>query len=158
MKSLSYILPLLLCCCSQQNQLILDPFDRGESLMVCDMEAIADFETLMADVATPGNEHKLPATPKDFFDSADILSTSQFTQPILGICRNGAKQYYYHIEKDTRGTLLTDLDQGATDYVVSPEKYAKIKEFIALHSPVQQEDILLEEGLNESDYTIDDEY
>ena len=60
-------------------------------------------------------------------------------------------------EKDTHGTLLTDLDLGVTDYVVSPEKYEKIKEFIALHSPVQQEDILLEEGLNESDYNIDNE-
>lgn len=157
MKLLPYLLPLLLCCCTQQNQLILDPFDRGESLMVCDMEAISAFESLMADVATPANEHQLPVSPRAFFDSSDVISTYQFTQPILGICRNGEKQYYYHIEKDTHGTLLTDLDLGVTDYVVSPEKYEKIKEFIALHSPVQQEDILLEEGLNESDYNIDNE-
>lgn len=157
MKRFSCLFPLLLCCCTPQNQLILDPFDRGESLMVCDMEAITAFEALMADVAVADNEHKLPASPKDFFDSADVLSTYQFTQPILGICRNGEKEYYYHIEKDTHGTLITDLDQGVTDYVITPEKYAQIKEFIALHSPVQQEDIVLEEGLNESDYNIDDE-
>ncbi len=155
MKVLFYLLPLLFCCCSPQNQLIIDPFDRGQSLMVCDMEAIADFETLMADVATPSNEHKQPSSTKAFFDSADVLSTSQFTQPILGICRSGDKQYYYHIEKDTHGTLITDLDQGVTDYIVSPEKYARIREFITLHSPAQLEDIELEEGLNESDYIED---
>ena len=50
-----YLLPLLslmLVCCTQ-NQLILDPFDEGESLMVQDEEAIAEFEAIMADVITP---------------------------------------------------------------------------------------------------------
>ncbi|MBO5684144.1 MAG: hypothetical protein J6R92_04285, partial [Akkermansia sp.] len=60
-RHLTLLLPLLLCCCTQ-NQLILDPFDEGESLMVQDEEAIADFEAIMADVANPGTVYKIPGT------------------------------------------------------------------------------------------------
>ena len=130
---------LLLVCCTQ-NQLILDPFDEGESLMVQDEEAIADFEAIMADVANPGTVYKIPGTgSRDFFNSPDVLNTFQDTQPVLGICRTGEKEYYYHIEEDVDGTLLTDLDQGITDYVVSPEKYEQIRNFIRVHTPVPEE-------------------
>lgn len=136
---LSLLLPLPLLCCTQ-NQLILDPFDEGESLMVQDEEAIADFEAIMADVAAPDNVYKTPdAGPREFFNSPDVLSTSQDTQPRLGICRSGDKEYYYHIEEDTEGTMLTDLDQGIVDYVVSEEKYEQIRDYIRLHSPVPPE-------------------
>ena len=130
---------LLLVCCTQ-NQLILDPFDEGESLMVQDEEAIADFEAIMADVANPGTVYKIPGTgSRDFFNSPDVLNTFQDTQPVLGICRAGEKEYYYHIEEDVNGTLLTDLDQGITDYVVTPEKYEQIRNFIRVHTPVPEE-------------------
>jgi hypothetical protein len=151
------LIPLVICCCTTQNQLILDPFDKGESLMICDETAIAEFETLMADIGTPGNEYEAPAEARNFFNSPDVLSTYQDTQPILGICRSGEKEYYYHIEKDHRGRLITDLDKGVTDYVVSKEKYNQIKEFIALHTPAQQEEIELEDGLNESDIYEDED-
>ena len=156
-KRTSLLLPLLICCCTPQNQLILDPFDKGESLMICDETAIAEFETLMADIGTPENEYQTPAKARNFFNSPDVISTYQDTQPILGICRNGEKNYYSHIEKDHRGNLITDLDQGVTDYIVNRDKYASIKEFIALHTPVQQENVELEEGLNESDMDEDGE-
>lgn len=156
-KITSLLLPLLICCCTPQNQLILDPFDKGESLMICDKAAIAEFETLMADIGTPANEYETPSKTKNFFNSPDVISTYQDTQPVLGICRNGEKNYYYHIEKDHRGNLITDLDQGVTDYVVSRDKYARIKEFIALHTPVQQDEVELEEGLNESDMANEEE-
>ena len=130
---------LLLVCCTQ-NQLILDPFDEGESLMVQDEEAIADFEAIMADVANPGTVYKIPGTgSRDFFNSPDVLNTFQDTQPVLGICRAGEKEYYYHIEEDVNGTLLTDLDQGITDYVVTPEKYEQIRNFIRVHTPVTED-------------------
>ena len=133
------LFPLALACCTQ-NQLILDPFDDGESLMVQDEDAIADFESIMADVAAPDNVYKVPdARPREFFNSQDTLSTSQDTQPRLGICRSGDKEYYYHIEEDVDGTMLTDLDQGITDYIVSPEKYEQIRDFIRLHTPVPEE-------------------
>ena len=134
-RKLSLLLPLLLCCCTQ-NQLILDPFDEGESLMIQDEAAILEFEQLMADVATPENEYKKGTSDTSFFNSADVISTVQNTQPMLGICRNGDKEYYYHIERDTNNTLITDLDMGMTDYIVSPEKYKAIIDFIQLHTPV----------------------
>lgn len=157
MNKIPLFLSLLLCSCTVQNQLILDPFYEGESLMIRDEAAIAEFETLMSDIGTPDNEYETPAKTKNFFNSPDVISTYQDTQPVLGICRNGEKQYYYHIEKDTRGTLITDLDQGVTDYVVSPEKFARIKNFIALHTPAPQEEVELEEGINEADMDIDEE-
>lgn len=108
--------------------------------MVQDEDAIADFESIMADVAAPDNVYKVPdARPREFFNSQDTLSTSQDTQPRLGICRSGDKEYYYHIEEDVDGTMLTDLDQGITDYIVSPEKYEQIRDFIRLHTPVPEE-------------------
>lgn len=138
-RCLFYHLPLLITGCTQ-NQLILDPFDEGESLMVRDEEAIAYFETLMADVGTQDNLYKIPATDsKTYFDSPDVLNTFQDTQPVLGICRSGEKEYYYHIEEDYEGTLLTDLDQGITDYIITPEKYEQIREFIRVHTPVPPE-------------------
>lgn len=136
-----YLLPLLslmLVCCTQ-NQLILDPFDEGESLMVQDEEAIAEFEVIMADVNNPDRIYNFPNSARNFFNSQDLLNTYQETQPILGICRNGEKEYYYHIEEDVNGTLLTDLDQGITDYVVTPEKYEQIRNFIRVHTPVPEE-------------------
>lgn len=139
MKHSLFLLPLLLAGCTQ-NQLILDPFDEGESLMVQDEDAIAYFEGLMADVGTDANIYKIPAADsRAYFNSPDVLSTFQDTQPILGICRSGDKEYYYHIEKDYEGTMLTDLDQGITDYVVTPEKYEQIREFIRVHTPVPPE-------------------
>ncbi len=135
---LSLLLPLVLFSCTQ-NQLILDPFDEGESLMIEDEEAILQFEQLMADVASPDNEYKARTRDRNFFDSADVISTVQDTQPTMGICRSGEKEYYYHIERDLDGTLITDMDQGMTDYIISPEKFEKIRDFIRLHTPVKPE-------------------
>lgn len=135
---LSLLLPLVLFSCTQ-NQLILDPFDEGESLMIEDEEAILQFEQLMADVASPDNEYKARTKDRNFFDSADVISTVQDTQPTMGICRSGEKEYYYHIERDLDGTLITDMDQGMTDYIISPEKFEEIRDFIRLHTPVKPE-------------------
>ena len=132
-------LPLVLSCCTQ-NQLILDPFYEGESLMIQDEQAIAEFEAMMADVATPENEYQRKAKNKGFFDSQDILSSVQDTQPTLGICRSGEKEYYYHIEKDHRGTDISDLNLGVTDYIIRPEKFEQIQEFIRLHTPSTPEE------------------
>lgn len=132
---LSLLLPLLLCCCTQ-NQLILDPFDGGESLMIEDEAVILEFEQLMADIAIPENEYKKGMSDKSFFNSADLLNTFQDTQPMMGVCRSGEKEYFYHIERDVNGTLITDLDMDMTDYIVSPEKYKAIIDFIQLHTPV----------------------
>ena len=132
-------LPLVLSCCTQ-NQLILDPFYEGESLMIQDEQAIAEFEAMMADVATPENEYQRKAKNKGFFDSQDILSSVQDTQPTLGICRSGEKEYYYHIEKDPRGTYISDLNLGVTDYIIRPEKFEQIQEFIRLHTPSTPEE------------------
>lgn len=134
----SLLLPLVLLSCTQ-NQLILDPFDEGESLMIEDEEAILQFEQLMADVATPDNVYKARSRERNFFDSADVISTFQDTQPVIGICRSGEKEYYYHIERDLDDTLITDMDLGVTDYVVSREKYEQIRDFISLHTPVKPE-------------------
>ena len=134
----SLLLPLVLLSCTQ-NQLILDPFDEGESLMIEDEEAILQFEQLMADVATPDNVYKARSRERNFFDSADVISTFQDTQPIIGICRSGEKEYYYHIERDLDNKLITDMDLGVTDYVVSREKYEQIRDFISLHTPVKPE-------------------
>lgn len=134
----SLLLPLVLLSCTQ-NQLILDPFDEGESLMIEDEEAILQFEQLMADVATPGNIYKPRSRERNFFDSADVISTFQDTQPIIGICRSGEKEYYYHIERDQDDTLITDMDLGVTDYVVSREKFEQLRDFISLHTPVKPE-------------------
>ena len=81
-----------------QNQLIIDPLEDGESLMIRDEAAIAAFENIMAGVADPTNTYKLPDSTREFFNSADVISTFQNTQPVLGICRNGDKEYYYHID------------------------------------------------------------
>lgn len=132
---LSLLLPLVLLSCTQ-NQLILDPFYEGESLMIEDEEAILQFEQMMADVPTPENVYKPRTRERNFFDSADVISTFQDTQPTIGICRSGEKEYYYHIERDLDGILITDMDQGMTDYVVSPAKFKEIKDFIRLHTPV----------------------
>ena len=132
---LSLLLPLLLSCCTQ-NQLILDPFYGGETLMIKDEAIIMEFEQLMADIATPENEYRKGRTDKSFFNSSDVLNTFQDTQPVLGICRSGDKEYYYDIERDITDTLITDLDMGMTDYVVSPGKYKEITDFIQLHTPV----------------------
>ena len=143
-----YLLPLLslmLVCCTQ-NQLILDPFDEGESLMVQDEEAIAEFEAIMADVNNPDKVYKLPTSSRNFFNSPDVLNSYQETQPILGICRSGEKEYYYHIEEDSKGTLHTDLDEGITDYIVTPEKYEQIREYIRLHTPVPEDYVPEEEN------------
>lgn len=134
----SLLLPLVLLSCTQ-NQLILDPFDEGESLMIEDEEAILQFEQLMADVATPDNVYKAHSRERNFFDSADVISTFQDTQPVIGICRSGEKEYYYHIERDQDNKLITDMDLGVTDYVVSREKYEQIRDFISLHTPVKPE-------------------
>ena len=133
-----YLFPLLslaLVCCTQ-NQLILDPFDEGESLMVQDEEAIAEFEAIMADVNNPDKVYKLPTSSRNFFNSPDVLNSYQETQPILGICRSGEKEYYYHIEQGRDGTLISNLDMGLTDYVITPQKYEQITDFIHLHTPV----------------------
>ena len=135
---LSLLLPLVLLSCTQ-NQLILDPFDEGESLMIEDDEAILQFEQMLADVPTPENEYKPRTRNRDFFDSADVISTFQDTQPTIGICRSGEKEYYYHIERDLDGVLITDMDQGVTDYIISPEKFEEIRNFIRLHTPVKPE-------------------
>ena len=135
---LSLLLPLGLLCCTQ-NQLILDPFDEGESLMIEDEDAILQFEQLMADIPTPDNEYKARTAERNFFDSADVISTVQDTQPTMGICRSGEKEYYYHIERDHNGTLITDMDMGVTDYVISPDKFEEIRDFIRLHTPVKPE-------------------
>lgn len=134
-KSLLSLLPLFLCSCIVQNQLILDPLEEGESLMIRDEQAIAAFETIMAGVADPGNTYNLPESTREFFNSADVISTFQNTQPVLGVCRNGDKEYYYHIERNVDGTLITDLDEGVTDYIISPEKYKEIQDFMAQHTP-----------------------
>lgn len=155
MNKLPFLLPILLCCCGSQNQLILDPFDKGESLMIRDEEAIQDFESIMAGIKAPENEYKVTEHPSDFFDSLDVLSTTQYTQPVLGICRYGEKEYYYHIEKDTHGNMITDLDQGVVEFIVTPETYARIREFIVLHSPAKQAEQGPDEELNESDMTAD---
>lgn len=131
------LLSLCLCCCSQ-NQLILDPFDEGESLMIEDEEAIIQFEQMMEGIASPDNEYKSGHGDKNIFSSPDVLNTYQDTQPTMGICRSGDKEYYYHIERDHRGTLITDLDLSVTDYIVSPEKYRQITDFIRIHTPVPE--------------------
>ena len=141
------LLALLICSCSQ-NQLILDPFDEGESLMIEDETAIIEFEQLMADVATPANEYKTENSDKSFFNSADVLNSFQDTQPVLGICRSGDKEYYYHIERDIYGTYITDMDMGMTDYIVSPKLYNEISDFIRIHTPVPAEFVPEEEGDN----------
>ena len=138
-RYLALFLPLVLSCCTQ-NQLILDPFYEGESLMIQDEQAIAEFEAMMADVATPENEYQRKAKNKGFFDSQDILSSVQDTQPTLGICRSGEKEYYYHIEKDHLGTYISDLNLGVTDYIIRPEKFEQIQEFIRLHTPSTPEE------------------
>lgn len=137
-KSLLSLLPLFLCSCIVQNQLILDPLEEGESLMIRDEQAIAAFETIMAGVADPGNTYNLPESTHAFFNSADVISTFQNTQPVLGVCRNGEKEYYYHIERNQDDVLISDLDQGVTDYIITPEKYKEIQDFIAQHTPVQK--------------------
>ena len=137
-RLLSLLLSLTLCSCTQ-NQLILDPFDEGESLMIEDEEAILQFEQMMADIPTPENVYKPRTKDRNFFDSADVISTFQDTQPTIGICRSGEKEYYYHIERDLDGVLITDMDQGVTDYIISPEKFEEIRNFIRLHTPVKPE-------------------
>lgn len=137
-RVLSLLLSLTLCSCTQ-NQLILDPFDEGESLMIEDEEAILQFEEMMADIPTPENVYKPRTRDRNFFDSADVISTFQDTQPTIGICRSGEKEYYYHIERDLDGVLITDMDQGVTDYIISPEKFEEIRNFIRLHTPVKPE-------------------
>ena len=137
-RLLSLLLSLTLYSCTQ-NQLILDPFDEGESLMIEDEEAILQFEQMMADIPTPENVYKPRTRDRNFFDSADVISTFQDTQPTIGICRSGEKEYYYHIERDLDGVLITDMDQGVTDYIVSPEKFEEIRNFIRLHTPVKPE-------------------
>ena len=137
-RVLSLLLSLTLYSCTQ-NQLILDPFDEGESLMIEDEEAILQFEQMMADIPTPENVYKPRTRDRNFFDSADVISTFQDTQPTIGICRSGEKEYYYHIERDLDGVLITDMDQGVTDYIVSPEKFEEIRNFIRLHTPVKPE-------------------
>ena len=137
-RLLSLLLSLTLCSCTQ-NQLILDPFDEGESLMIEDEEAILQFEQMMADIPTPENVYKPRTRDRNFFDSADVISTFQDTQPTIGICRSGEKEYYYHIERDLDGVLITEMDQGVTDYIISPEKFEEIRNFIRLHTPVKPE-------------------
>lgn len=138
-KHLFFLLPLVCCSCMVQNQLIIDPLEDGESLMIRDEAAIAAFENIMAGVADPTNTYKLPDSTREFFNSADVISTFQNTQPVLGICRNGDKEYYYHIERNVDGTLITDLDEGVTDYIISPEKYKEIQDFMTLHTPEPEE-------------------
>lgn len=133
-RILSLILPFCICCCTQ-NQLILDPFDKGECLMIEDTDLIEEFEQIMEGIAVPENEYKEGENDNDIFDSHVVLSTHQYTVPALGICRTGSSEYYYHIERDRRGTLITDLDKGITDYIVSPEKYRQITDFVKLHTP-----------------------
>ena len=137
-RLLSLLLSLTLYSCTQ-NQLILDPFDEGESLMIEDEEAILQFEQMMADIPTPENVYKPRTRDRNFFDSADVISTFQDTQPTIGICRSGEKEYYYHIERDLDGVLIADMDQGVTDYIISPEKFEEIRNFIRLHTPVKPE-------------------
>lgn len=137
-RLLSLLLSLTLFSCTQ-NQLILDPFDEGESLMIEDEEAILQFEQMMADIPTPENVYNPRTRDRNFFDSADVISTFQDTQPTIGICRSGEKEYYYHIERDLDGVLITDMDQGVTDYIISPEKFEEIRNFIRLHTPVKPE-------------------
>lgn len=137
-RLLSLLLSLTLYSCTQ-NQLILDPFDEGESLMIEDEEAILQFEQMMADIPTPENVYNPRTRDRNFFDSADVISTFQDTQPTIGICRSGEKEYYYHIERDLDGVLITDMDQGVTDYIISPEKFEEIRNFIRLHTPVKPE-------------------
>lgn len=153
-----YLFPLLslaLVCCTQ-NQLILDPFDEGESLMIEDETAIVEFEQLMANVATPDNEYKKGKNDKSFFNSSDVLNTFQDTQPVLGICRSGDKEYYYHIERDIYGTYITDMDMGMTDYIISPGLYDEITDFIRIHTPVPAEFVPGKEESDDSDSEEDD--
>lgn len=149
-RVLSLLLSLTLYSCTQ-NQLILDPFDEGESLMIEDEEAILQFEQMMADIPTPENVYKPRTRDRNFFDSADVISTFQDTQPTIGICRSGEKEYYYHIERDLDGVLITDMDQGMTDYIISPEKFEEIRNFIRLHTPVKQEYDPEDEGTTEDE-------
>ena len=107
--------------------------------MIEDEEAILQFEQMMADIPTPENVYKPRTRDRNFFDSADVISTFQDTQPTIGICRSGEKEYYYHIERDLDGVLITDMDQGVTDYIISPEKFEEIRNFIRLHTPVKPE-------------------
>lgn len=124
--------------------------------MIEDETAILEFEQLMADVATPDNEYKKGESDKSFFDSSDVLNTSQDTQPVLGICRSGDKEYYYHIERDIYGTYITDMDMGMIDYIVSPERYREIADFIRIHTPVPAEFVPGEEESDDSDSEEDD--
>lgn len=137
-RILSWLFPLALVCCTQ-NQLILDPFDGGESLMIEDEEAIAQFEQIMADVATPDNEYKAGNNDKNIFNSPDVINSLQDTEPTMGICRSGEKEYYYHIERNIKGILITDLDLGVTDYIISREKYREITDFMRAHTPAKPE-------------------
>ncbi len=148
------LLPLVVCSCVVQNQLILDPLEDGESLMIQDEEAIAAFEVIMAGVADPTNTYKLPDSTREFFNSADVISTFQNTQPVLGICRNGDKEYYYHIERNQDGSLITDLDEGVTDYIITPEKYKEIQDFMASHTPAKDEE---SEALDENESPREEE-
>lgn len=108
--------------------------------MIEDEEAIAQFEQMMENVPKPENEYKASnSSDKTVFDSLDVLSSYQLTQPIMGVCRSGEKEYYYHIERDSNDTLISDLDLGVTDYVISPEKYKEITDFIRIHTPVPAE-------------------
>lgn len=155
-KSLLFsLLPLTFCSCVTQNQLIIDPLEDGESLMIRDDQAIAAFESIMAGVADPTNTYKLPESTREFFNSADVISTFQNTQPVLGICRNGDKEYYYHIERNVDGSLITDLDEGVTDYIITPEKYKEIQEFMSSHTPAKDEAPDAEEGGHIEEETTD---
>lgn len=149
-RVLSLLLSLTLYSCTQ-NQLILDPFDEGESLMIEDEEAILQFEQMMADIPTPENVYNPRTRDRNFFDSADVISTFQDTQPTIGICRSGEKEYYYHIERDLDDVLITDMDQGVTDYIISPKKFEEIRNFIRLHTPVKQEYDPEDEGTTEDE-------
>lgn len=149
-RILPLLCPLALVCCTQ-NQLILDPFDGGESLMIEDEEAIAQFEQIMADVATPDNEYKAGNNDKNIFNSPDVINSLQDTEPTMGICRSGDKEYYYHIERNIKGTLITDLDLGVTDYIVSREKYREITDFMRAHTPAEPDLESQEDSEDESD-------
>ncbi len=107
--------------------------------MIRNDDAIADFEAIMAGVASPENEYTAISENARFFNSQDVLNSYQFTQPVIGVCRSGDKEYYYHIEKDIKGRFFTDLNEGVTDYLISREKYNQIMEYISLHTPVPAE-------------------
>lgn len=152
----SLLCPLVLACCTQ-NQLILDPFDGGESLMIEDEEAIAQFEQIMADIPIPDNEYKAGNNDKNIFSSPDVINSLQDTEPTMGICRSGEKEYYYHIERNINGTLITDLDQGVTDYIVSRKKYREIIDFMRAHTPAKQDDESEEDEQDGADADEDSE-